>query len=318
MKKLLLMAIFVSLTNSLMGQEVIVKEKVKFLALGDSYTIGESVPQSARWPVQVIDSIRKRGLQTYDAKIIATTGWRTDNLKNAIDAANLTSDYNLVSLLIGVNNQYQGYTAESYAPEFEGLLTKAIELAGGIKTNVFVVSIPDYGYTPFGKSIQPKISAAIDQFNAVNQSIAQKMGVKYFNITSISRRGLSEPDLVANDGLHPSSKMYTEWAELILNGITLKKSNDSGSGNDPGEVTGADDERLGLNVYPNPFKNEIILEHLLYLEQPVVIELIDSRGVIAMYKSIHHIDRIALDTSSFTPGIYHYKIGNITGKVVKK
>lgn len=321
MKKLLLVAIFVTLFSSIMAQELIVREKVKFLALGDSYTIGESVPQSARWPVQLIDSIRKRGFQAFDAKIIATTGWRTDNLANAINNANLTNDYNLVSLLIGVNNQYQGRTAESYAPEFEALLNKAIELAGGVKSNVFVVSIPDYGYTPFGTIYQPAVSVAIDEFNTVNKSITDKLGVKYFNITDISRRGLKEPDLVATDGLHPSGKMYTEWVELILQGATIVADpnlpGDGGDGGDDDDVTGIRDERVGLNLYPNPFQNKLFIDHLLYLEQPVEIHLIDAAGKMVLSKSLMQIDRIELDTTSFAPGIYHYKVGNASGKLVK-
>ena len=199
-----------------MAQELIIKEKVKFLALGDSYTIGESVDVKDRWPIQLITSLRKLGLDCTDAEIIATTGWRTDNLKHAIIDANPPHDYTLVSLLIGVNNQYQGKSVDDYAPEFEELLNTAIKLAGGIKSHVFVVSIPDYGYTPFGKSKQASISHAIDAFNAMNKSITEKMGIKYFNITEISRNGLAQPDLVANDGLHPSGKMYSLWVDRML------------------------------------------------------------------------------------------------------
>jgi lysophospholipase L1-like esterase len=223
MKTLKLSLIILFLSTTSMAQELILKEKVKFLALGDSYTIGESVDTQDRWPVQLIASLRKRGLECNDAQIIATTGWRTDNLKKAIVDAQLKNDYTLVSLLIGVNNQYQGKSVEDYAPEFEELLNTAITLAGGIKSHVFVVSIPDYGYTPFGKAKQATISPAIDAFNAMNKSITEKLGIKYFNITEISRQGFNQPDLVANDGLHPSGKMYTQWVELILQGVTISK-----------------------------------------------------------------------------------------------
>src|SRR5436190_17056848 len=137
----------------------------KFLALGDSYTIGESVEEKDRWPEQLSAALNVQGKKVERPRIIGVTGWRTDQLKKAIEEARLTNDYGLVSLLIGVNNQYQKKTAESYAPEFEELLLKAIELAGGNKPNVFVVSIPDYGYTPFGKPNQAGISKAIDAFN---------------------------------------------------------------------------------------------------------------------------------------------------------
>jgi lysophospholipase L1-like esterase len=190
--------------------------KLKFLALGDSYTIGESVAVEERWPVQLAKALRKRGIDCSDPTIIATTGWRTDDLKNALEKAKLKPEYTLVALLIGVNNFYQGKSAESYAPEFEELLLTAIALAGGDKSRVFVVSIPDYGYTPFGKDKQKTISAGIDTYNAINKSITQKLGVKYIYITDISRKGLTDPNLVAGDGLHPSGKMYSEWVDRML------------------------------------------------------------------------------------------------------
>jgi lysophospholipase L1-like esterase len=191
----------------------------QYLALGDSYTIGESVAEQDRWPNQLLDSLRGRGIEFSKAAIIATTGWRTDDLKSAVAAAHLKNNYGLVSLLIGVNNQYQGKPVDQYAVEFEDLLKTAIQLAGGKKENVFVVSIPDYGYTPFGKAKQSVISPAIDEFNAINLKITQKHGIRYVNITDISRRGLQQPDLVAADGLHPSSKMYALWVERIVNGL---------------------------------------------------------------------------------------------------
>ena len=220
MKNLLPILLLLSFQG--MAQKLIVREEVKLLALGDSYTIGESVALTSRWPMQLVDSLQKRGVDCLQPKIIATTGWRTDNLKNAISRTKFKKEeYNLVSLLIGVNNYYQGKSVETYAPEFEELLITAIQLARGEKSAVFVISIPDYGYTPFGKEKQEKISEGIDAYNAVNKSIAEKHGVKYFNITEISRRGLSEPDLVAADGLHPSEKMYSQWVELILSDIKV-------------------------------------------------------------------------------------------------
>ncbi len=186
----------------------------KFLALGDSYTIGESVSEDERWPNQLADK-----LQIKRPKIIATTGWRTDDLKNAIISANLKNEYDLVSLLIGVNNQYQGKSSTQYEVEFEDLLKKAIQLAKGKRKNVFVVSIPDYGFTPFGKAKQETISLQLDEFNKINKRITERYKIKYFNITDISRKGLENPALVAADGLHPSGKMYTQWVEVISKGL---------------------------------------------------------------------------------------------------
>lgn len=185
-----------------------------FLALGDSYTIGESVQESERWPVQLAKELNDIGYQVEQPKIIARTGWRTDELMAAVNDANLLSDYDLVGLLIGVNNQYQGKTVESYQPEFEELLRKAIELAGGDKSKVFVVSIPDYGFTPFGESKKAKISRELDDYNSVNRSISKALGVQYFYITDISRSGKN--GLVAKDNLHPSGEQYRLWVAEIL------------------------------------------------------------------------------------------------------
>jgi lysophospholipase L1-like esterase len=203
---------FVLLTAFAMSQT---KQK-KFLALGDSYTIGESVAENERWPVLLCKALDAKGLNFAEPKIIATTGWRTDDLKRAIDAEKLSKNYDLVSLLIGVNNQYQGRSSSAYAPEFEELLEMAIEFAGGDQSKVIVISIPDYGFTPYGKENQAKISAELDEFNAINRSISDKYHVQYFNITDISRRGLGDPSLIATDGLHPSGKMYEEWVRLII------------------------------------------------------------------------------------------------------
>jgi lysophospholipase L1-like esterase len=204
---------FLLMTSTLHAQT---NAPIKFLALGDSYTIGESVQVSERWPEQLATALRAKGKQIDGPRIIGVTGWRTDQLKKAIEEAQLKNEYGMVSLLIGVNNQYQKRTAESYAPEFEELLNIAIKLAGGKKENVFVVSIPDYGYTPFGKPRQAEITAAIDQFNATNLSITKRLGVKYINITDLTRQGLDKPEYVAGDGLHPSGKMYALWVERIL------------------------------------------------------------------------------------------------------
>lgn len=212
----LLAILLIAFCNTTLNAQPFNPVNSKFLALGDSYTIGESVPESERWPVQLAKALRAQGQKTDDPRIIATTGWRTDQLKKAILDANLSNDWGMVSLLIGVNNQYQKRTPESYAPEFEELLDMAVKLAGGKKENVFVVSIPDYGYTPFGKPKQGEITKAIDEFNAVNQTLTAKKGIKYVNITDLTREGLEKPEYVAADGLHPSGKMYSLWVERIL------------------------------------------------------------------------------------------------------
>ncbi len=193
--------------------------KVSYLALGDSYTIGQSVKAEQRYPIQLADSLRVHGLEVGHVRIIATTGWTTDELADGIEAAEISdSTYSFVSLLIGVNNQYRGRSVESYKPEFEALLEQAIGFAGGRKERVFIVSIPDYAYTPFGQG-NPDISAGIDAYNAANRAIAEQSGVRYFDITAISRLGFDDPELVASDKLHPSSKQYTLWVKSMLPGV---------------------------------------------------------------------------------------------------
>lgn len=198
------------------------KDTIRILALGDSYTIGESVPETERWPNQLAALLRDRGCVVKPPVIIARTGWRTDQLREALVISGQPDDFTLVTLLIGVNNQYQNRSVESYAPEFEELLRIAIARAGGRKDRVMVVSIPDYGFTPFGQPRQAQISASLDRFNDRNKAITEALGVAYFHITDISRRGLSEPDLVAADRLHPSGKMYGLWVERIMRGIRVR------------------------------------------------------------------------------------------------
>jgi lysophospholipase L1-like esterase len=219
MKRTTLLTICILTSSIVMAQQTDKTRPMKFLALGDSYTIGESVAEAQRWPVLLVKELNKRGKNFSKPKIIATTGWRTDDLKNAIMKENPAKDYDLVSLLIGVNNQYQGKSVESYTPEFEELLNMAIAFAGGDKSKVFVVSIPDYGFTPFGKEKQEKITRELNEYNRVNKAIAEKYGIKYFNITDVSRKGFDDPELVASDGLHPSGKMYAQWVEIILSGL---------------------------------------------------------------------------------------------------
>lgn len=195
-----------------------------YLALGDSYTIGESVKYEERYPVQLVKKLRESDLKIAEPTVIARTGWTTRQLKTAIESATLRKAYDLVSLLIGVNNQYQGIDIEVYKTEFRELLQKAIALAGGNKNRVFVLSIPDYAYTPFGQRAT-RISKDIDEYNAINLSITQQYGISYFDITPISRKGFDQPDLVAGDGLHPSGKMYAAWVELMENEIIKKLKN---------------------------------------------------------------------------------------------
>lgn len=188
-----------------------------YLALGDSYTIGESVPERERWPVQLADLLRGQGVEVGAPTIIARTGWTTDELSAAMDEAAPVGPYDLVSLLIGVNNQYRGRAVEEYREQFVALLNRAIGLAGGRPGRVLVLSIPDWGVTPFAAGRDSAaIAAAIDQYNAVNAEEAARAGAAYVDVTPTSRLAVTQPELLAGDGLHPSGLMYTAWAALAL------------------------------------------------------------------------------------------------------
>ncbi|HET6527584.1 MAG TPA: SGNH/GDSL hydrolase family protein [Balneolaceae bacterium] len=190
---------------------------ISFLALGDSYTIGERVGVEESWPVQLSEQLRAEGLDVAAPKIIAQTGWTTQDLKKAIAKADLEPPYDLVSLLIGVNDQYQGIDISKYPSNFRFLLDKAITLAGHKPDHVLVLSIPDYGATPFGQQRNSKkISAEIENYNSINKDIATRLGAHYINITPISQKAKINPALVASDGLHPSEKMYKQWVEKVL------------------------------------------------------------------------------------------------------
>jgi len=198
-----------------------------YLALGDSYTIGESVVEEDRFPMQLVTRLRTDSIQIKEPRIIATTGWTTDELQAAIDGAKIEEKYDLVSLLIGVNNQYRGYSKSVYEVEFEFLLQQAISFANGKKKRVFVVSIPDYAFTPFGqKADPPAISLGVDAFNEINQRITKKYDVAYYNITPISQEGIKKPDLVASDGLHPSGGQYKLWVDSLYEQVKMQLLND--------------------------------------------------------------------------------------------
>ena len=193
-----------------------------YLALGDSYTIGEAVEQKQSFPYELANRLKTADLNVSAPQIIARTGWTTDELQAAIKAAKITGTFNFVTLLIGVNNQYRGYSKEVYREEFKELLLTAINFAGGRETHVFVVSIPDWGTTPFGKNSgkDPEvIGKEIDQFNAINKEESFAAGVSYTDITPDSKLAASDVTLVASDGLHPSAKMYASWVSALFPSI---------------------------------------------------------------------------------------------------
>ena len=193
------------------------KNTSKFLALGDSYTIGQSVEINERWPVQFLKELKTSTSAIDTLQIIAQTGWRVDQLNEAMNNSDLEAPYGLVSLLIGVNNQYQGQKANSFKPEFIEILERSLKLVDNRKERLFVVSIPDWGASPYGETLnRTQISKEIDEFNSVLKEESEKRGIRYFNITTISRRALTDNSLIASDRLHPSGKMYKLWVDKII------------------------------------------------------------------------------------------------------
>ena len=192
---------------------------IRILALGDSYTIGEGVAEYERWPNQLAASLRGGGRAVDDVEIVARTGWTTDELATAMNSHLFHPPYDLVTLLIGVNNQYRGRDLENYRSEFRALLQRAIVLAGNRPQRVIVVSIPDWGVTRFaagsGRDVR-QVAREIDAFNTANAAIATALQVRQADVTPASRKNGDRPDMLVADGLHPSAAMYRRWLDAIL------------------------------------------------------------------------------------------------------
>ncbi|MGJ4729907.1 SGNH/GDSL hydrolase family protein [Luteimonas sp. SDU101] len=192
---------------------------LRYLALGDSYTIGEGIEASARWPVQLARGLREEGLALGDPRIIATTGWTTDELSAAIDAAEPLGRFDFVSLLIGVNNQYRRRGVDEYRAQFDALLLRATGFAGGRPGRVLVLSIPDWGVTPFARDSGRDLIAIARELDAYNEAARETCAardVAFVDITAVSRARGAQPAMLAADGLHPSSAMHAQWTRLAL------------------------------------------------------------------------------------------------------
>jgi lysophospholipase L1-like esterase len=196
---------------------------LRVLALGDSYTIGQGVARDDRFPHQTVARLKQMGRNFMEPDYIAQTGWTTLNLLHAIARENKPKNYDVVTLLIGVNNQFQGRDTAEYRSQFTQCLQQAIAHAANRPNRVWVVSIPDYGVTPFGRNLNPeKIAREIDIFNSINQSVSQAFRVGYIEITKGSREALNNPTLIAADNLHPSALEYQKWAEKLTPEILLR------------------------------------------------------------------------------------------------
>ena len=201
---------------------VVEEAPLRYLALGDSYTIGESVEPEMRWPVQITERLRADGLEIQDPRIIATTGWTTQDLLRAMDAQLNNEKFDLVSVSIGVNNQFQGKSIAAYREDLYEIFKRAITHSERGVEGVFAVSIPDYGVTPFGAQRAEEIGREIDEFNAVFKEVATEFDIDFYNITPISREAANQPDLIADDNLHPSGEMYRQWVNLFYEEVKEK------------------------------------------------------------------------------------------------
>lgn len=187
-----------------------------YLALGDSYTVGEQVPLHHSFPYLTVQLLRDRGIALAAPEIVAVTGYTTDELAGLIAETRLLPPYDLVTLLIGVNNQYRGRSAADFKPQFQQLLNQALEYSGNRHNRVVVLSIPDWGVTPFGSSKDAqKVAEEIDQYNAICAGVAQDMKIHFINITSSQRADGALPAFLATDQLHPSGKEYAKWARQL-------------------------------------------------------------------------------------------------------
>jgi lysophospholipase L1-like esterase len=308
--KLLMYIVVFCFASSVFGQKI-TKKPVRFLALGDSYTIGQGVSVEERWPEQFIVALNSSGITTEKRTIIAQTGWRTDNLLDAISSEKPDSNYTLVSLLIGVNNQYQGSNINVYPGEFRQLLETAVALCGGNKEGVFVLSIPDYGYTPFGQDSRARISAEIDQYNQINRDITREMGIAYHNITPISREATNKPEYLATDQLHPSGIMYAKWVEQIVNSsdfeIVITNISEYAATDKP-------------EVYPNPASRSVNINGSTKQSRVVIY---NSLGVEIWKSELRPLENTTIDVSGWSTGMYFYQISQnnqstFTGKLVIK
>lgn len=252
--------------------------------------------------------MKERGFEIGETEIIARTGWRTDDLLRSLKKSPPTKDYNLVSLLIGVNNQFQGSNFAIYPLEFRELINQAIAYCGGDKSGVFVLSIPDYGYTPFGGSNKESIGRDIDRYNEANRKICEELGISYIDITPISREAEEKPYLLASDNLHPSGIMYGKWVDKIIGNMNFSDTTIPPLQGDKNDVT----------IYPNPAFNK-----LKFTSEKAVTSIVLSNllGDQILSEHLEGIKQFELDISSLNTGIYLYRLScydkqTYSGKII--
>lgn len=295
MKKAIWVIILLGSSPGIFAQGIMIEEPVKMLALGDSYTIGASVDVEERWPHQFVAKLKARGIAAETPDYIAATGWTTQALLGGIERQMDTARaYNLVSILIGVNNQYQGLPIDSYEPDLRKIIEHALEVVSNDTGKVFMVSIPDYAYTPFGNG-DAVITQGINAYNDINYRIARDYNLTYVNITTISRRGLAEPGLVAGDGLHPSGEQYALWVEAILSWLE--------SGPSVGLLSESSREKGTLPVirlYPNPSPGSI---RIITSSPFATLRILDVQGKY-LWDLFTHEEEMVVDLTGLNNGIY--------------
>lgn len=292
MYKIVVSLILTGLYCSALAQDIPIDQSVTMLALGDSYTIGASVSESERWPHQFIDELRALGISADYPDYIAATGWTSRRLLQAIRTSlDREKDYDLVSILIGVNNQYQRKDISTFEPDLIEIVNRALEVTDLDTSRIFIVSIPDYAYTPFGRG-SASISKEIDAYNSINKKVASDYNIAFIDITPISRLGLGRPELVAGDGLHPSGQQYREWVEQIIPRLDLPLSLSAS------DLLRATDPPL--NVYPNPTDSDLMISSTQELDR---IYLFNAYGAMLQDIQVHDLP-FEMKLSHLSPGSY--------------
>lgn len=292
MKSTLLSICILLLSLPLISQKVRVEGEVSMLALGDSYTIGESVDMDERWPHQLIRQLRAMGVSAADPDYIARTGWTTRNLLGWIQTRPPEDkEYNLVSILIGVNNQYQGMDIASYEPDLRNIIDIGLEIVDQDSSRLMILSIPDYAYTPFGSGFT-KVSEEIDAYNEIKRRVAEEYGIVYVYITDISREGLDNPSLVAADGLHPSKEQYARWVQSIVPRLRFPVNLSSG---EPEQM-----QNGTLELYPNPAGSQVHMNASVDIEE---IRIYNPLGQMILDQGVDSLPA-SIDLSHLEKGPY--------------
>ncbi len=284
--------LMIMLSAPSIAQKVYVSQEVKLLALGDSYTIGQSVEVNERWPHQLIDRIRSLGYEADNPDYIATSGWTTRNLIQGIPSRlDTEKSYNLVSILIGVNNQYQGAPIDIYEPELRTIIDLALGVVNQDNSRVLMLSIPDYAYTPFGGGNE-SISREIDDYNGIKRKVAAEYQIAFVDITPISREGLLNPSLVASDGLHPSEEQYAKWVEAIIPRLRFETT--------LSDIAPVQLPDIPISVYPNPAESSVVIDTQEKISR---ISIFNATGSNVSDQMINTLP-VEIDLSHLGPGLY--------------